>query len=200
MIHLILVLSTLALVENRPKPIEPIDYSKPNKTYRPQAAQVNHRWLATSASFQYCRNPILALSIIEVESNFRNIRAKDEPSTGLMQVKPSTAQWIKCIAQSEKDLLNIDLNVRCGCRYLARIADTYPRLKDQIASYNAGAVKKCYTGTVHPSGKSCPIGGYINQDYVDKVMSIMETKYGHSKSEVSQRWVRLFYPIKQTSI
>lgn len=135
-------------------------------------ARTNHRWLATLASFKHCHNPILALSIMEVESNFRSIRAKDESSTGIMQVKPETAKWIGCKAQDERSLLNIELNIACGCRYLGKIADTYSNRRDQVAAYNAGQARICRTGILRPSGKSCIIGQYINQDYVNKVMGV----------------------------
>jgi soluble lytic murein transglycosylase-like protein len=127
------------------------------------------RELAQSASNRFCDNPQLAMAIMKVESNFINRRAPTEDSTGLMQVRPSTAQWIGCLAQSEQDLLNIELNIRCGCRYLGRLGHLYSNIKDVIASYNAGAPRICRRGILQPSGKPCTIGHYINQDYVDKV-------------------------------
>jgi soluble lytic murein transglycosylase-like protein len=129
---------------------------------------------ARSLSIRFCDDPTLALAIMKVESNFINTRAPTEDSTGIMQIRPSTAQWIGCKAKSEQDLLNIELNIRCGCRYLARLSHQYSKLKDVISAYNAGQARLCTKGILRPSGKSCIIGHYINQDYVNKVMGAYE--------------------------
>lgn len=181
------------LTSNLTKPDPTSPKSGPNRQGVPRTI---HRWPAILESYRSCDNPMLALSIIEVESNFINQIALTEDSTGLMQIRPSTAKGLDCLAKTQTQLLNIHLNIRCGCKYLRQLKSRYPNLKDQIASYNAGAVKKCYTGKLYPSGKSCPIGGYINQSYVDKVMSIMETKYGHSSRIVQKRRRRMLYALQ----
>lgn len=170
MLHFILFLLILGLTQvvdtsTNHYPIRPVE----QKTQvLPSIAQTIHRWMATSASFRFCDDPVLALKIMKVESNFNNIRAKNESSTGLMQVKPETAQWIGCKAQSEQDLLDVELNVRCGCRYLGRLSHRYSSIKEVIVAYNAGAPIICRTGTLK-SGKPCEIGKYINADYYYKV-------------------------------
>ena len=117
----------------------------------------------------HCATPKLALAIMSVETNFRNVVSK-EGSIGLMQVRLSTAKWIGCDIKVEKDLMDEIKNIQCACLYMRSLSKRYSPLEDIAAAYNAGSVKYCKTGKLKPSGKSCVIGKYINQDYVDKVM------------------------------
>ena len=117
-----------------------------------------------------CGNPRLALAIARVESNYRSVVNVKEGSTGLMQVKPSTARSIGCTAKTQSQLLDPFLNVKCGCRYIDHLSQRYAGLSDVVSAYNAGYAGRCRTGTLYPSGKKCRIGKYINQDYVDKVL------------------------------
>lgn len=118
----------------------------------------------------YCKNPKLARAIIMRESNFKNI-VSSEGSTGLMQVKPSTAKWIGCKAQTELELLNEELNIKCGCFYLGKLDTRYDALSDVVAAYNAGSARICRTGILHPSKNKCTVGKYINEEYVRLVLS-----------------------------
>ncbi len=103
----------------------------------------------------------LALSIVRQESNFKNVAPN--ASVGLMQILPSTAKAIGCEAKTRKELLNEELNVKCGCLYLQKLHQKYKKINDVIASYNAGAVYIC------KKGLNCKIGHYTNQSYVDSV-------------------------------
>jgi soluble lytic murein transglycosylase-like protein len=117
----------------------------------------------------YCANPRFALAIMKVETNFKNV-VSQEGSIGLMQVRLSTAKWIGCKIKTKEDLENENLNVSCACLYIEKLSLRYDRLEDIAAAYNAGSALYCKTGKLTPSGKSCQIGKYINQDYVNKVM------------------------------
>lgn len=131
--------------------------------------------------YLHCDNPRLALAIIGVESSFQNV-VSQEGSTGLMQVKPSTASWIGCSARTRAQLMDPDKNIQCGCQYLRLQAKRYSRLHDLVASYNAGSARRCKTGFLNPSGKSCIIGQYINQEYVNKVgRAYVKARTEHSR-------------------
>lgn len=125
-----------------------------------------HSNLLTS---QFCDDPALGMAIIKVESNFNNVMS-EEGSTGLMQVKPSTAEWIKCTGTTQEQLMIPMLNIMCGCKYLNLLSKRYSKKELVIASYNAGSPKICRTGTLFPSGKKCSQGQLINQYYVEKVL------------------------------
>jgi soluble lytic murein transglycosylase len=117
----------------------------------------------------HCANPKLAMAIMKVETDFNNV-VSQEGSIGLMQVRLSTAKWIGCQANTQKKLLDEQLNVKCACLYIEMLSQRYSKMQDVVAAYNAGSARYCRTGTLYPSGKSCTVGKYINQDYVDKVM------------------------------
>jgi soluble lytic murein transglycosylase-like protein len=125
----------------------------------------------------YCSDPDLAMSIIQQETRFRNIVNESEGSTGLMQILPSTAKWIECEAKTQIELMDIEKNIACGCKYLDILQNQHLKAKmpaalgDVISSYNAGSVRFCRTGTLKPSGNKCKIGHYINSDYVGAVVS-----------------------------
>lgn len=131
-----------------------------------------------AAVHSYCSDPELALAIIKNESNFIRLTRPDEDSTGLMQVRPGTARWLRCRAQTRKQLLQTSLNIECGCFLLGKNDTRYSALTDKISAYNAGSARRCTTGTLYPSGKKCKIGEYINQKYVDQVISTYRSYKG----------------------
>lgn len=119
-----------------------------------------------------CHDPSLAMAIIQVETNFRNV-ASEEGSIGLMQVRPSTAEWIGCEAKTKEQLMIPELNIKCGCKYLKQLSQQFNKQTDVIASYNAGSPRLCRTGVLKPSGKKCVKGSLINQYYVERVLSVL---------------------------
>lgn len=151
------------------KSIGSITYKTKIKPDQFSSHQTYNRYLAQSIVSSYCKDPFLALSIIKVESNFNNVKSK-EGSLGLMQVKYSTAQWIKCSIISEQELMNPIKNIQCGCKYLNILKNKYSNKKDVIASYNAGSPRLCRTGHLLPSNTKCTIGLHINNNYISKVL------------------------------
>jgi soluble lytic murein transglycosylase-like protein len=125
--------------------------------------------LYLSLVMNYCQNPRLGMAIMKVESSY-NANATNGDSYGLMQVRLPTAKMINCVTSStHKELLGVETNIKCGCKYLNILSERYEKLTDQIAAYNAGQARVCRTGILKPSNRPCLIGKYINQDYVDKV-------------------------------
>lgn len=84
-------------------------------------------------------------------------------SWGLMQVMGGVAREMG-FNEFLPDLCDIKTGIKYGLIYFKRRCLKYPYVNDQIASYNAGSPKKV-KGT----------NRYINQDYVDKVFSHVET-------------------------
>lgn len=80
---------------------------------------------------------------IRAESDFRESVTSVAGARGLMQILPSTAEWLK--SGSSKLLMDPDFNIRMGCHYDALIysgikdaASLADRYKFTFASYNAG--------------------------------------------------------------
>ena len=107
--------------------------------------------------------PALVMAVISQESAFNPYAKRYESkydcySYGLMQILYVTAKDLGYKGEPE-ELLNVDVNLDYGCKYLAKQYKRYNQnLTDTISSYNAGSVK-----IINEQ--------YSNQDYVNKVLS-----------------------------
>jgi len=98
-------------------------------------------------SMHYELDPILISAQIKAESAFNPKARSHVGAIGLMQIMPSTAEWLGFIDKGEEDLLyNPSLNIRVGCYYDAWLR-RYWRKKRwdgiyldllMLSSYNAG--------------------------------------------------------------
>jgi len=79
-------------------------------------------------------------------------------SWGLMQVMGATARWIG-FKGPITDLLQPEVGLKWGCRYLKRLTEQHKTGPKIIAAYNAGSPRY---------SKERP-GEFVNQRYVDKV-------------------------------
>lgn len=117
---------------------------------------------------QYSVNIHLIRAVIQQESNWDvNARlwepSKNEASAGLMQVLPSTANWILGTTLTEAQLYDPNTNIDAGVKYLSYLQGRYGQagMDDVIAAYNAG------------SPRFTQAGAFVNQSYVDKVLQYM---------------------------
>lgn len=100
----------------------------------------------------YCRD--LGMEI-ETETNLQKY------SWGLMQVMGGVARELGFNDRWLHKLTDAAYGIKYGCAKLSRLQKQYPNLKDVISSYNAGSVRKDN------------LGNYINQSYVDFVITTM---------------------------
>ncbi|MBU6230115.1 MAG: transglycosylase SLT domain-containing protein [Cyanobacteria bacterium REEB459] len=125
-------------------------------------------------------NPLLVVALIRQESRFSpNIRSA-VGATGLMQVMPDTAQWIRSPAGLDTyDLTNPEDNIRLGTWYLDHTHGEYNNhALFAVASYNAGP------GNV---AKWIGQGGYRDSDdFVEKI-PFPETK-GYVRAVFAGYW------------
>jgi len=107
----------------------------------------------------------LIKATIHAESSFLPTAYRAEPkindaSYGLMQVLAATASWMAGREVSPSELYDPDLNIQLGTKYLAYQQKRYSSMSDVVAAYNAGSVRRKSDGT------------YINQAYVDRVITL----------------------------
>lgn len=135
-------------------------------------------------------NPILLLAIIYQESGGRPWVTRFEPnykylfqpqeyaaklnysleseiclqrtSFGLCQIMGSVAREVGGHESYLPELFLPTINLTISAKYLMRLAVKYGSTANTIASYNAGSPRKAQDGSL-----------YVNQDYVDSVISHM---------------------------
>lgn len=86
-------------------------------------------------------DPHLVYAVMKAESGFDERALSAAGAVGLMQLKPSTAEFIcnRAKIAYEKDMLRIgEYNVKVGCLYLLYLLERFPAEETAIAAYNAG--------------------------------------------------------------
>lgn len=97
-------------------------------------------------SLKYEFDPIMLISIIETESGFSIKRRGKAGEIGLMQIKPSTAEWIAkrngLPWNGEKDLEDPIKNIQLGTAYLHFLKKEFsPEVHLYLSAYNMGTYK-----------------------------------------------------------
>lgn len=83
----------------------------------------------------------LIYSIIKAESNFQEKAVSKAGAIGLMQIMPSTAQFIcerEGIEFSMEKLKEGEYNITVGCAYLHYLISRFQNEETAVAAYNAG--------------------------------------------------------------
>jgi len=109
-------------------------------------------------------DPKLVASIAKIESNYypRAVNIyKGTAYYGLMQMSYDTARAVG-FKGPPNDLFYWKVNVKYSIKYLEYLIREHKALRKVIASYNAGTVYYCR--------KKCPVGQFVNEDYVLLVM------------------------------
>lgn len=96
-----------------------------------------------SKSKKYSLDPYLVFSLIKAESSYNKDAESTQDAKGLMQITPTTAEWIaeKMGNEEYKEeyLFDVDVNVEMGCWYLDNLRTEFGEHKEVIlAAYNAG--------------------------------------------------------------
>jgi len=94
-------------------------------------------------SSQYDLDPHLVMAVIWVESKFEPKARSMKDARGLMQIIPSTGQWIakeiNIEAYNDEFLYDPDINIRMGCWYLSYLLEFFEGDIDlTLAAYNGG--------------------------------------------------------------
>ena len=133
---LILVLIILGIIYlfNIPNKIIKIIYKK------------EYEYYVEKYSREYNVDKNLIYAVIKEESNFKNTAKSSKEAIGLMQLMKSTAKDVcKQIGLEiteeylEQELLNPDMNINLGTKYLAILIEKYQNKELAITAYNAGS-------------------------------------------------------------
>lgn len=95
-----------------------------------------------SASTKFHIDSCLIASIINTESGFDSNAKSNKGALGLMQILPSTANWIckkyNIEYQNENTLFDPQKNILIGCQYLQYLMQKFDNTDTALCAYNAG--------------------------------------------------------------
>lgn len=136
--------------------------------------------LACAAEFSL--NPCLVAAVIHTESSNRAAVVSPKGAVGLMQIMPSTGEWIAgklgMADYSEEKLTEPLINIRLGCWYLRYLSDKYGGMeRTALSAYNAGPgnVDKWLNDPTYGDGKRLISIPYAETAaYADKVLAVKE--------------------------
>jgi len=93
----------------------------------------------------YQLDPFLILAVIQVESKFSPVAVSHKGAIGLMQVMPSTAEYLAkklgISVTGRKELRDPFLNVRLGIYYISLLEDRFDNIEHALVAYNYGPNK-----------------------------------------------------------
>lgn len=92
-------------------------------------------------SNEYNLQPTFVASVINAESSFNTNATSKKGAIGLMQILPSTANYIASMLNEEfstKNLYNPETNIKYGCYYLNYLSNKFYSATEVLCAYNAG--------------------------------------------------------------
>lgn len=89
----------------------------------------------TNAAAKYDVSPSLIASLINAESSFNKNKISKKGAIGLMQVLPSTANYV---TDQNLNLFNAADNIDVGVHYLANLIKKFGDVDTALFAYNAG--------------------------------------------------------------
>lgn len=102
---------------------------------------LHYKDIVMKYSEEYKVDPALIFAVMREESHYHKSITSSAAAVGLMQIMPSTAQWLAPmvgINRNEIDLTNPDQNIKFGAYYLRFIMDRVNDINLVMAGYNAG--------------------------------------------------------------
>jgi soluble lytic murein transglycosylase-like protein len=127
-------------------------------------------------SNQHSLDPLLVLSVIQVESEFSSRAVSPVGAMGIMQVMPATARYITerrgWSWPGESRLFDPSFNIRLATSYLSELIEKFESVEEALIAYNCGE------GTMQALNAS---GLPLPRSYAQRVMSIydwLQRRYG----------------------
>ncbi len=98
--------------------------------------------LVRAAAEEFHMPTALILAVIRTESDFHPDAISDAGAVGLMQLLPSTFDWLceqkLCEPHNKGEIATPAINIRYGTYYLSYLLERFGDLKTALAAYNAG--------------------------------------------------------------
>jgi len=136
--------------------------------------------LVQKAAATYNIDPLLILAVMREESNFSPTAVSSSGARGLMQLLPSTAEWIveSKLNQSfsEEALDDPDVNITLGAWYLRHLLDQFDfDLAKAVAAYNGGPgnLRRWIAASplTHPADLPAVLASSETREYLVKVLN-----------------------------
>ncbi|WP_315117668.1 lytic transglycosylase domain-containing protein [uncultured Clostridium sp.] len=126
-IFILIIIVAIKQVPNAMKKLYPLKYSD----------------IVYKYSKEYDIDPYIVFSVIKAESNFKPKAVSHKSAYGLMQVTPSTGEWIAEQMEMENftldKLFEPEYNISMGCWYIDNLRKEFGDNMDVVlAAYNAG--------------------------------------------------------------
>lgn len=102
---------------------------------------LNYQSIIIENAKKYDVEPELISSIINVESHFSSDVVSNKAAVGLMQILPTTAEWVDKkigIDLEKNNLFKPSVNIEIGTYYLAYLFKIFDNTDNVICAYNAG--------------------------------------------------------------
>ena len=137
---------------------------------------LKHKEIIVACAEKFEIEPCLVASVINVESGYNEDALSGKGAIGLMQILPSTAEWVckRLNRNFEEDkLFDANENILIGSFYLSYLAHYFDSMPLALCAYNAGMgnVKKWLTNKQYSSDgtslKEIPFKE--TKDYLEKV-------------------------------
>lgn len=119
-------------------------------------------------SRQYELEPVLVLSLIDVESNFRPDAVSPKGAVGLMQLMPTTGEEMAAgsgFAWNPALLSDPKANIELGLRYVAKLKAEFKKPEQWLTAYNMGP---------YALRKRLESGEELPRRYVDRVRGTVQ--------------------------
>lgn len=96
------------------------------------------REIIDAKAIKYKLDNRLLYAVILAESNYEVNAKSNKGAVGLMQLMPSTAEWLTDGQYTEADLYKPDINIELGARLLSMYYSKYSDFNAVLCAYNAG--------------------------------------------------------------
>ena len=83
-------------------------------------------------------DPLLVVSVMYVESGFREDAVSPKGAVGLMQVMPATAEWLSRTYKIDGNINDPEDNITYGIAYLEYLMEKFEDLDKALMAYNVG--------------------------------------------------------------